>query len=372
MSRRDKFTPAEVSGMETALAAAKLGVRGANPLVGAVVLDADGTVLAIGRHRGAGTLHAEADALAALFSHGHRRDLSRATMVVTLEPCNHFGRTGPCAEAIIDAGVGTVVYAVNDPHAPAAGGAERLRAAGVSVRSGLMEEAALDLNRRWFTAVTEGRPFVTARLAQTLDGRIAAVDGTSQWITSEESRADSHALRGRVGAIVVGTGTVAADNPRLTARAADGSESPNQPLRVVMGVRPVPADAAIRDQPGTDDPPRFLQLATHDPRVVADELARRGVGHLMVEGGSKISAAFLAAGMVDELIVYLAPTMLGSGIPSLDDLGIGTLADAQHWEWEGAAGGAVSQLGPDLKLTLIPATGQTKKTVTHQPATEGR
>lgn len=346
----EAFSGAEVVGMETALAVARQGVRGANPLVGAVILDADGTVLAIGRHFGAGTPHAEADAINALLG-GTKRDLSAATIIVTLEPCNHQGRTGPCSQAILDAGIGNVIYAVADPHVPAAGGAARLRREGINVRSGLMAEAAADLNRQWFVAVRAGRPFVTARLAQTVDSRIAAADGTSQWITSTESRQDSHNLRARVDAIVVGTGTILTDNPRLTARAADGSEAPHQPLRVAMGLREIPADAAVRHQ----GEPGFVQFSTHDPAVVVAELHQRGVGHLMIEGGSKISAAFLAAGLVDELIVYLAPTLLGSGIPALNDLGIGTLSQAQQWEWDGTTTGPVERLGPDLKLTLMPA-----------------
>ncbi len=350
----EHFSDAEVVGMETALSAARQGVRGANPLVGAVIIDADGTVLAIGRHLGAGTPHAEADAIASL--RGTRRDLSAATILVTLEPCNHQGRMGPCTQAILDAGIGNVVFAVADPHMPAAGGARRLRREGINVRSGLMAREAKELNTRWFVAVAEGRPFVTARLAQTVDSRIAAQDGSSQWITSLESRRDSHTLRARVDAIVVGTGTVMADNPRLTARDDDGIETASQPLRVVMGIREVAATAAVRGTAtGADPNPRFLQLHTHDPAVVLAELQERGVGHLMIEGGSQINAAFLAAGLVDELIVYLAPTLLGAGTPALNNLGITTLADAQQWEWDATTAGPVERMGPDLKLTLMPA-----------------
>ena len=246
-------------------------------------------------------------------------------MVVTLEPCNHCGRTGPCAQAIIDAGITDVVYAVDDPHDPAAGGAVTLRAAGVRVRSGLAADAALDLNRRWFDAVAAKRPFVTLHIAQTLDSRIAASDGTSQWISSPESLADNHALRGRIDAILVGTQTVLVDNPRLTARNADGEAAGKQPLRAVMGYRGIPDDAAIHGDDGN-----VLHLATRDPREALDQLFATGVRHLMVEGGSRILSAFLAAGLVDELIVYLAPTLLGSGTAALDDLGITTLADAQQ------------------------------------------
>ncbi|WP_354173502.1 bifunctional diaminohydroxyphosphoribosylaminopyrimidine deaminase/5-amino-6-(5-phosphoribosylamino)uracil reductase RibD [Arthrobacter sp. UYEF36] len=342
------FSAAEVAAMDAALEAARQGPRGANPLVGAVVINADGARIVTGYHRGAGTAHAEADAIDQAKAAG--LDLSGTTMVVTLEPCNHSGRTGPCAQAIIGAGIADVVYAIDDPHDPAAGGATTLRAAGVRVRSGLGAEAALELNRRWFDAVAAMRPFVTLHIAQTLDSRIAASDGTSQWISSPESLADNHSLRGRIDAILVGTQTVLVDNPRLTARGADGEPAGRQPLRVVMGYRRIPEGAAINGDDG-----KVLHLPTRDPREALDELFAAGVRHLMVEGGSRILSAFLAAGLVDELIVYLAPTLLGSGTPALEDLGITTLADAQQWEWDPASGGAVQPLGRDLRLHLRPA-----------------
>lgn len=341
------FTAAETAAMDDALDAALQGPRGANPLVGAVVVGPDGRHLVTGYHRGAGTAHAEADAIAAAISAGV--DLSGATMVVTLEPCNHVGRTGPCAQAIIDAGIANVVYAVDDPHDPAAGGAATLRAAGVTVRSGLAAERALELNRRWFQAVEAKRPFVTLHIAQTLDSRIAAEDGTSQWISSPESLADNHAIRRRIDAILVGTQTVLVDNPRLTARDANGEASGEQPLRAVMGLRDIPEDAAVRGDDG-----KILHLPTRDPHEALSLLFSAGARHVMVEGGSRILSAFLAEGLVDELIVYLAPTLLGSGTPALNGLGIGTLAAAQRWEWDAASGGAVRTLGRDLRLHLLP------------------
>jgi diaminohydroxyphosphoribosylaminopyrimidine deaminase/5-amino-6-(5-phosphoribosylamino)uracil reductase len=341
------FSAAEIDAMEAALDAALQGPRGANPLVGAVVVGPDGQQLVTGYHRGAGTAHAEADAIAQAAMKGI--DLSGSTMVVTLEPCNHCGRTGPCAQAIIDAGIASVVYAVDDPHDPAAGGAATLRAAGVNVRSGLSARAAFELNRRWFEAVLAKRPFVTLHIAQTLDSRIAAADGTSQWISSPESLADNHGLRSRVDAILVGTQTLLVDNPRLTARDASGEAAGSQPLRAVMGLRGIPADAAIHGDDG-----RVLHLPTRDPHEALDQLFSAGVRHLMVEGGSRILSAFLAAGLVDELIVYLAPTLLGSGTAALGDLGITTLAQAQSWEWDQASGGAVQTLGRDLRLHLFP------------------
>lgn len=339
------FRSAESAAMDAALAAALGGPRGANPLVGAVVLSPDGEQLALGYHRGAGTAHAEADAIFEARRQGV--DLAGTTMVVTLEPCNHMGRTGPCAQAIIEAGVSKVIYAVDDPHDPAAGGARTLRAAGVDVESGLAEDKALDLNREWFDAVAAKRPFVTLHIAQTLDSRIAAVDGTSQWISSPESLADNHGLRELIDAILVGTGTVLIDDPRLTARSSNGELAGRQPLRAVMGLREIPEDAAVR---GTDD--RFVHLPTRDPAEALGQLFDRGVRHVMVEGGSSILSTFLAAELVDELIVYLAPTLLGSGTPALNDLGITTLADAQHWAWDEAGGGAVQTLGNDLRLHL--------------------
>lgn len=355
-----EFTAAEHTAMETALAAALRGPRGANPLVGAVILSADGTPLATGYHRGAGTAHAEADAIAEARAAGI--GLAGTTMVVTLEPCNHTGRTGPCAQAIIDAGITRVVYAVDDPHDPAAGGARTLRNAGVQVADGLGAKGAFELNRDWFAAVAARRPFVTLHIAQTLDGRIAAADGTSQWISSAESLADNHGLRGLIDAILVGSGTVLVDNPRLTARDADGEERGKQPLRAVMGLREVPADAAIR---GTDG--KFLHLPTRDPAEALETLFAQGIRHVMVEGGSRVLGAFLAAGLVDELIVYLAPTLLGSGTPALRDLGITTLGDAQHWDWDDAGGGAVRTLGRDLRLHLRPAVPPTQ-----DPTTPGK
>lgn len=340
--------PADPEVMDEALALAARGVRGANPLVGAVAVGSDGEVLARGWHRGAGTAHAEGDAIAQAAQRGI--DLTGSTMYVTLEPCNHTGRTGPCAQALIAAGVARVVYAIDDPHDVASGGAATLRAAGIEVTSGVRAAQAAELNRRWLAAVASRRPFVTLHMAQTLDSRIAAEDGTSQWITCDESLVDNHALRARIDAILVGSQTVAVDNPRLTARAEDGALLAHQPLRAVMGLSAVPGDAAVR---GTDG--RFVHLPTQDPAEALDALFARGVRHLMVEGGARIIAAFLAAGLVDELIVYQAPTILGSGKNAVADLGIRTLADAQHWDWDESDGGAVRRLGADVRLHLVPA-----------------
>ena len=209
---------AERGAMRRALDLAARGPVGVNPQVGAVLLAADGTTLAEGWHRGAGTAHAEVDALSHLPAGAARG----ATAVVTLEPCNHTGRTGPCAVALIEAGVARVVYALDDPVAVSHGGAETLRAAGVEVEAGVEADAALTLIDPWVTAARLGRPHVTVKWAQSLDGRAAADDGTSQWITGAAARADVHRRRAEADAIVVGTGTVLADDPALTARGPEG------------------------------------------------------------------------------------------------------------------------------------------------------
>lgn len=312
-----------------------------NPRVGAVLVSADGRVVGEGWHHGAGTPHAEVEALreAGPAARG-------ATAYVSLEPCNHTGRTGPCALALLEAGVARVVYAQPDPDPTAAGGGETLRAAGVAVRGGLLAAEAEQVNRAWTRAVRLGRPFVTWKVAATLDGRTAAADGTSQWITSAPARADVHRLRASCGAVVVGTGTALADDPRLTVRTADGTPAERQPLRVVLGDRPVPSDARLH----SDEAPTLL-LPGHDPRGALTTLAGEGIRHVWLEGGATLAAAFLRAGLVDEVVAYLAPVLLGAGRPLVADLGIGTLSDAIHLDLVD-----VCRVGPDVRLTLAPAT----------------
>ncbi|MBF4994987.1 bifunctional diaminohydroxyphosphoribosylaminopyrimidine deaminase/5-amino-6-(5-phosphoribosylamino)uracil reductase RibD [Arthrobacter gandavensis] len=341
------FSAAEQRAMEQALQLARGGVRGANPLVGAVILSPSGEVLATGYHRGAGTPHAEAAALTAAATAG--TDVRGATMVVTLEPCNHAGRTGPCSQAVLEAGIARVVYAAADSNHDAAGGAAALAAGGVEVEGGLRADESRELNHRWATAAAAHRPFVTVKTAQTLDGRTAAADGSSAWITSGEARADAQALRRRADAVLAGTGTIQADNPRLTARNPDGSDADSQPLRVVMGHSPVPEAARVRGIDG-----RFLQIPTHDPAVVLADLYDRGVRHLMVEGGGTVAGAFLRAGLADELVAYTAPALLGAGTPAFAGLGIQTMAHIQRWRWDPAGGSSAVPVGPDLRLHLEP------------------
>ncbi len=310
----------ETDAMRRALvvAASPDAPLGPNPRVGCVLLAPDGTVLAEGHHRGAGTPHAEIDALARAGAAARG-----ATAVVSLEPCNHTGRTGPCARALITAGVVRVVYAQADPNPVAAGGAETLRTAGLDVEGGLLADEAAVLNPAWTFAVTHGRPFVTWKAASTLDGRIAAADGTSRWITSAAARAEVHELRAAVDAIVVGTGTVLADDPHLAVRRADETAPGPQPLRVVVGLRDLPSGARV-----LDDAAKTLHVRTHDPREVLAALVERDVQHVLLEGGPTLAAAFVRAGLVDAVRWYVAPALLGAGASALADAGMSTISEA--------------------------------------------
>jgi diaminohydroxyphosphoribosylaminopyrimidine deaminase/5-amino-6-(5-phosphoribosylamino)uracil reductase len=297
---------------------------GPNPRVGCVLLAPDGTTVAEGHHRGAGTPHAEADALARA---GHRA--RGTTAVVTLEPCNHTGRTGPCAWALVDAGVVRVVFAQEDTNPVAQGGGDALRQAGVEVESGLLADEARAVNRAWTFAVEHGRPFVTWKFATTLDGRSAAEDGTSRWVSSRPARRDTHRLRGLCDTVLAGTGTVLVDDPRLTVRDEDDRDLPRelQPLRAVMGLRDVPADRRVLDGAA-----ETVVLRTRDPHQALAALRARDRQHVFLEGGPTLAAAFLRADLVDEVVGYVAPMLLGSGWSAVGDLGITTIADALHLE----------------------------------------
>ncbi|MDQ3628709.1 MAG: bifunctional diaminohydroxyphosphoribosylaminopyrimidine deaminase/5-amino-6-(5-phosphoribosylamino)uracil reductase RibD [Actinomycetota bacterium] len=309
-----------------------------NPRVGCVLLDLDGAELAVGRHLGPGTPHAEVDALARA-----GRSVVGAIAVVTLEPCHHTGTTGPCTQALLTAGVSRVVYAVDDPNPVAGAGADALRAAGVEVLAGVCADEAYALNRRWLTAVGRGRPYVTWKYAATLDGRSAAADGTSRWITGERARRDVHRLRADADAIVVGTGTVLADDPQLTVRDDDDRDLPRsrQPLRVVVGRRDVPARARVHD-----DAAPTVTLRTDDLAAVLATLHDREVHEVWLEGGPRLAGAFVAAGLVDEVVAYLAPALLGAGPAALADAGIATLTDALRLDLED-----VTVLDGDLRIT---------------------
>lgn len=298
--------------------AVELGAKGPeygpNPRVGCVIVGADGRILGEGYHRGAGTAHAEVDALAAVEAEG--ASTQGASAYVTLEPCRHVGRTPPCVDALTAAGVAEVVYAVPDPGAASGGGGEELTSRGIHARQ-FDSSAARDLTRRWRRAVQQGRPYVIAKFAATLDGRTAAADGSSMWITGAESRAHVHDMRSRVDAIVVGTRTVVRDRPSLTARPG-GKLASHQPLRVVVGN--TAADVGMEGE-------NVLALQTRDVNVVLAELADRDVRVALVEGGATLMTAFFAAGYVDEVHAYLAPALLGSGTSALGDMGIDTMGE---------------------------------------------
>lgn len=302
-----------------------------NPRVGCVIV-ADGQVVGQGWHHGAGTPHAEVEALR------QAGDAARgATAVVTLEPCNHTGRTGPCSHALREAGVSRVVIAQSDPNPVAVGGEQFLRTNGVEVVTGVLSEAAMALNADWTFSQIHRRPRVCWKYAATLDGRSAAPDGTSQWITGEEARHQVQIGRSRCGAIVVGTGTALADDPRLTVQL---SEVTCQPLRVVVGMRDLPAGCHLHD-----DSAETLQIRSHDPVEVLDVLWQRGIHRVWLEGGPRLAGAFLAAGLVDEVIAHIAPTVLGDGRAAVIDPTVTTLTLAHHFVIDD-----VRRLGPDIQI----------------------
>ena len=338
-----KVSKAERAAMHRALALAET-VRGRtspNPAVGAVILGPDGEVAGEGATQPVGGPHAE---IMALREAGDRA--RGATAVVTLEPCAHTGRTGPCTEALIEAGIARVVYAVDDPNPPAAGGADRLREAGVDVVAGVNEaEAAAAALRPWLHALRTGRPFVTWKLASTLDGRVAAADQSARWISSPLARADSHAFRGIVDAIVVGSGTVLADDPHLTVRDADDELAEHQPLRVVLDRRHrVHQSAQVLDNAA-----ETLLLDTAVPRFALKALHDRGVRHVLLEGGPTLAGAFVEARCLDEVIAYVAPKLLGAGPSALGDAGISTIADAISLDVD-----TVTRMGGDVKIVARP------------------
>jgi diaminohydroxyphosphoribosylaminopyrimidine deaminase/5-amino-6-(5-phosphoribosylamino)uracil reductase len=339
----EEVQQAEEAAMHRALVLAET-VRGRtspNPPVGAVVIDTEGKLVGEGATAPAGGPHAEVTALAAA---GERaRD---ATVLVTLEPCNHSGRTGPCTEALIAAGVRRVVYAIHDPNPEAAGGADRLRDAGIDVSAGLeAEQARAGALGPWLFAIQAGRPYVTWKYAATFDGRVAAADLSARWISSAASRADSHAFRAVVDAIVVGSGTVLADDPQLTVRNADDELAEHQPLRVVLDRRHrTPQTARVLDSAA-----ETLVLDTAVPRFALKALYDRGVRHVLLEGGPTLAGAFVEARCIDQVIAYLAPRLLGAGPAALGDAGITSLDEGVTLDVD-----TVTRLGLDIKVVARP------------------
>jgi diaminohydroxyphosphoribosylaminopyrimidine deaminase/5-amino-6-(5-phosphoribosylamino)uracil reductase len=310
-----------------------------NPPVGAVILDREGQIAGVGGTEPAGGAHAEVVAL--------RRAGSRAdggTAVVTLEPCNHHGKTPPCVGALLAAGISTVAYAVPDPNPVAAGGAARLADADVKLLAGVLaEQVAGGTLREWLHKQRTGTPHVTWKYASSMDGRSAAADGSSRWITSEASRADVHRRRAVAEAIIVGTGTVFRDDPVLTARLPDGGLAERQPLRVVVGEREISSESKV-----LNDDSRTMTIRTRDPHEVIKALSDRT--DVLLEGGPTLAGAFVRAGVIDRILAYVAPILLGGPITAVDDVGVPNIAMAQRWRFDG-----IEAIGPDVLLSLVPA-----------------
>jgi diaminohydroxyphosphoribosylaminopyrimidine deaminase/5-amino-6-(5-phosphoribosylamino)uracil reductase len=352
-----------------ALAAHAVGLSDPNPRVGCVIVAADGRLAGRGHTQEAGGAHAEVMALRDAAARGV--DVRGATVYVTLEPCSHHGRTPPCADALVDAGVGRVVIALRDPNPLVSGrGAARLEAAGIVVQWDGGGEESRELNIGFVSRMERGRPWLRLKVAVSLDGRTALADGTSQWITGEAARADGHAWRKRASAVLTGVGTVREDDPRLDVRLV---ASARQPLRVIVDSRlETPPNARVLAAPGSvlvyaavDDPTRRQALEDQGAKVallanpagkvdlaaMLAVLGKRGINELHAEAGEKLNASLLAAGLVDELLVYVAPRLLGSGRGLAALAPIARLEDAL-----GFAFTSVERVGTDLRLLLRPAS----------------
>ena len=337
-----------------------------NPAVGCVVVTASGESFA-GHTQPPGQGHAEVQALAAV--RAQRASTAGATAYVTLEPCAHFGRTPPCADALVAAGVARVVVAVVDPNPLVAGkGIERLRAAGIRVDVGLLADEAREVNLGFFSRMVRGVPWVRMKIAASLDGQTALENGRSQWITGPVARADGHAWRARAGAVLTGIGTVLEDDPRLDVREV---QTVRQPLRVVVDSRlQTPGGARILQPPGTvlvyaahDHAERRAVLAAAgaevallpgpggkvDLQAVLQDLGRRGVNELHVEAGHKLNGSLLQAGLVDEFLVYQAPKLVGQGRGMLRAGPLESLDEAVALRYV-----QVSMCGDDLRIIARP------------------
>jgi diaminohydroxyphosphoribosylaminopyrimidine deaminase/5-amino-6-(5-phosphoribosylamino)uracil reductase len=344
----EMVTEDEAMRRAIALAARGLGTTSPNPVVGCLLLTAEGEIVGEGFHAYAGGPHAE---IVAIAQAGERA--RGGTAIVTLEPCNHTGRTGPCSEALIAAGIQRVVIAVDDPTPVAAGGAHTLRSAGVQVETGVRRREAEQGNVAWLTAVRRSRPYLIWKFAATLDGRSAAADGTSQWITSAPARTDVHELRSTVDAIIAGVGTVIADDPQLTVRELRGGRlAITQPLRVVVdSAGRTPPKARVRDAAA----PTWIATTADvgagpdgrvDLQTLMARLYTRGIRAALLEGGPTLAGAFLSAGLVDRVIGYVAPKLLGDGKAALVGAGVTTISDAIELDLTD-----ITQVGPDLRFT---------------------
>lgn len=321
------------------LACLGLGLTGSNPIVGAVVVDSAGKIIGEGFHKSGP--HAEVVALeqAGQLAQG-------ATLFVTLEPCNHQGKTGPCTEAIIKAGINKVVYAVSDPNALASGGAKKLEAAGIEVVfNGDVLEIAQS-NRAWLHKIKNNRPYFIWKIATTLDGRTAAIDGSSKWITGPESRAEVSKLRSESNAVLIGTATALADNPNLIPRDIEKVNKVH-PVRIVMGRREIPSDFDL-----LNDEAETVFVRSHDFSDLLKLCAERNFNQVFVESGSELGTALLKAGLIDELIIFQAASLLGSGLSFIGDLGVTNIKEKMDFALRD-----VAQFGNDLKITLTKEMG---------------
>lgn len=366
---RRMFSDTDHAAMQQALTLAARGMFNTtpNPRVGCVLVKG-GQVIGQGFTQPAGQDHAEIQAMKDALSRG--LDPAGATAYVTLEPCSHFGRTPPCADALVRAGVARVVAAMEDPNPSVSGrGLQRLRDAGIDVRCGLLEKEARDLNIGFVSRMTRGLPWVRVKVAASMDGGTALHDGTSQWITGQAARDDGHAWRARACAILTGIGTVRDDNPALTVRAID---TPRQPQRVLVDSRlEVPLDAQILTPDNgefakpvlvfcaVEDRQRQRALEGRGAEVVVlpnphgkvelrrmlEELGRRGINELHVEAGFKLNGSLVRERCADELLIYLAPKLLGDAQGMFNLPPLARLQDAEQFRWH-----EVRQIGDDLRL----------------------
>jgi diaminohydroxyphosphoribosylaminopyrimidine deaminase/5-amino-6-(5-phosphoribosylamino)uracil reductase len=287
-----------------------LGKTKGNPIVGAVIFNESG-IISEGFHQSGP--HAEIVAI-----NNAKVNLTNASIAVTLEPCNHYGKTPPCTEAIIQSGIKNIYYAVTDPNQVAAGGANKLQDAGLKVESGLLEKEAAFANRAWLNAIKKARPYFTWKVAITIDGKIAAKDGSSKWITNQDSRAFVAKLRSESDCILVGTGTLIADDPNLVPEGFD-----NRPLRAVIGNREIPGSAKVRD-----DRAELFHHQSRNLMALAAALHKREIRSVLVEAGPTLGSALINAGLIDELAVFTAPKLLGDGPNFLDSIGIDSIDKA--------------------------------------------
>lgn len=338
--------------MKRAIALSRRGFPAPNPQVGCVIARGFG-IVGEGFHAYAGGPHAEVVALRAA-----GRKAQGATCYVTLEPCNHQGRTPPCVDALLAAGVKRVVAAIADPVFGHGGGLARLAASGVDTELGLMAAEAREANAQWLTAVDRGRPYVVVKAAMTLDGRIATASGESKWITGEAARKQAHRLRAECGAVLVGRGTVEADDPQLTVRL---TRVKNQPVRVVLdpgrellprhkvfdGKAPTIRVVSVNAEEGD------LQADCVDGRLdlreVMRELFRRGVTSLIVEGGGHTIGSFLDAGLIDRVELFVATRIFGAGTSWAEGRFDGAVAEAPTFRIV-----KIRRVGEDLRLTMMP------------------